>query len=230
MSSPLTSLLSRFRPQQGDVPAKALIGWYARKGLGSGIRGLFWKLRVRGDAFPFFVGKRVTVAYARQLRVGKACVIGANSTINAFGPPGIEFGDRVTLREGAWIQCASHPSSPGEGLRIDAGTYIGPGAVIGVGGRIHIGVGCQFGAGVTLIAENHAMDDEGRPSSHEVIRRGIVIGDHCWLGHRVTVLDGVSLGEGCVVGAGAVVTRSFPAGSRVAGVPARLLGPSTGPK
>ncbi|MGN6189377.1 MAG: DapH/DapD/GlmU-related protein [Conexibacter sp.] len=53
--------------------------------------------------------------------------------------------------------------------------------------------------------------------------RPVRIGDGCWLGERAIVLPGVELGPRCVVAAAAVVTRSFPAGSVVAGVPARLL-------
>jgi acetyltransferase-like isoleucine patch superfamily enzyme len=50
-----------------------------------------------------------------------------------------------------------------------------------------------------------------------------VIDDDCWLGEGCRVLKGVHLGRGCVVGANAVVTRSFPPYSVVGGVPARLL-------
>jgi acetyltransferase-like isoleucine patch superfamily enzyme len=49
------------------------------------------------------------------------------------------------------------------------------------------------------------------------------LGRNVWLGCNVTVLKGVSLGDSCVVGANAVVTTSFPAGSVLAGVPARVL-------
>ena len=64
-----------------------------------------------------------------------------------------------------------------------------------------------------------------RPPRHAPldVPRPVRIGDGCWLGERAIVLPGVELGPRCVVGAGAVVTRSFPAGSVVAGVPARLL-------
>lgn len=219
----LTGVLSRFRPQNGDIDPKVLFGWYLRKGGIAALRGILWRLRLPKSQLPLFMGKRVSVMYGRNLRTGSACVIGDGSTINAFGDAGIVFGDSVTLREGAWIQCASHPSNPGEGLFVGSRTYIGPNAIIGVGGRIVIGEGCQIGSGVTLIAENHLVGDDGRPSAHEVLRRGISIGAESWIGHRVTVLDGVTLGDNCVVGAGAVVTRSFPAGSIIAGIPARII-------
>jgi len=56
-----------------------------------------------------------------------------------------------------------------------------------------------------------------------VTRAGIVIEDDCWLGAGAKILDGVTVGAGSVVGAGAVVTRSFPPKSVIGGVPAKLL-------
>lgn len=53
----------------------------------------------------------------------------------------------------------------------------------------------------------------------------IVVGDHAWIGARAVVLGGVTVGEGAVVAAGAVVTRDVPPWTMVGGVPARELGP-----
>ncbi|MGV1009227.1 MAG: DapH/DapD/GlmU-related protein [Dermatophilaceae bacterium] len=54
--------------------------------------------------------------------------------------------------------------------------------------------------------------------------RDVIIGNDVWLGARVIVVAGVEIGDGCVVGAGAVVTRSLPQGTIAAGVPARPVG------
>lgn len=224
----LHRLLRRVRPAQdgtgGEVPARVLLGWYLRKGvvplaIGTARRGLL------GSAAALcFIGRGVRIEYGRRLHLGRNVSLGAGSRINAFSVDGVHLGDHVTIRENAWIQCSSHPSAPGAGLRVGDRTYVGPGAVIGVGGPIDIGPDCQIGAGVTLIAENHEQDEDGRVSATRVRREGITVGAGCWIGHRATILDGVTLGAGSVVGAGAVVTRSFGPGSRVAGVPARPIG------
>ena len=56
-----------------------------------------------------------------------------------------------------------------------------------------------------------------------VARSGVVVGDDCWLGAGSTILDGVSIGEGSIVAAGAVVTESFPAYCVLGGIPARVI-------
>lgn len=224
----MSSIIRKVRPNAStDVALNQLIGWYARKGAIPVLRGLLWYPRLGSANFPIFFGAGVRVAYSKSIRLGKGVSIGANTRILALSSDGISIGPGATIRENAWIQCASSPANPGVSLNIGRGAYIGPGSVIGVGGPITIGDECQIGASFIVVAENHAVDDYG-PSSTTVSRQGINIGAGCWIGHRVTVLDGVTLGKRCTVGAGAVVTKSFPPGSVIGGVPARLLRPNTG--
>ena len=95
---------------------------------------------------------------------------------------------------------------------------------LGCAGGITIGNDCIFGEGFYAHSENHLFDDLNIPIRLQgVSQKGIVIGDDCWFGSRVTVVDGVSIGKGCVVGASSVVTKSFGDYSVIAGNPARLL-------
>ena len=56
------------------------------------------------------------------------------------------------------------------------------------------------------------------------LERDVVVGDDVWLGARVMVVPGVEIGDGCIIGASSVVTRSVPAGSIAVGNPARVVG------
>ena len=70
-----------------------------------------------------------------------------------------------------------------------------------------------------MISADHDPDNLERWSDSPPIQ----IGDHCWIGTNAVLLAGTVLGDRCVVGAGSVVTKSFPAGSVIGGVPAKLL-------
>jgi acetyltransferase-like isoleucine patch superfamily enzyme len=62
-----------------------------------------------------------------------------------------------------------------------------------------------------------------RALSSALITSPVTVEDHVWIGSGAMVLKGVTLGEGCVVAAAAVVTRSVPEGALVAGHPARVI-------
>lgn len=90
----------------------------------------------------------------------------------------------------------------------------------GWGGKIVLGKGCYIAPGTGLINANH---DPADPDEH-LPGKDIVLGEGCWLGMNVTVLPGVTLGPHTSVGAGAVVTKSFPEGwCVIAGNPARKI-------
>ena len=95
-----------------------------------------------------------------------------------------------------------------------------PGCYIQAINGIEIGDYTILAPGVGLISANHDPLDIDRHLPAEPIR----IGRHCWIGMNAVILPGVQLGDHTTVGAGSVVTRSFPEGHCVvAGNPARLL-------
>lgn len=107
-------------------------------------------------------------------------------------------------------------------IKLGRGTYPGdsPGCYIQARNGIVIGDYVNLGPGVGLISANHDPKDNTKWLDAEPIR----LGAHCWVGMNVVILPGVELGERTIVGAGSVVTRSFPEGHCViAGNPARVL-------
>ncbi|MBB5642360.1 acyltransferase [Cryobacterium roopkundense] len=94
--------------------------------------------------------------------------------------------------------------------------------------EIHIGNNVVFGPGVTVRGGNHRFDVVGEfivnvddSMKRDSDDRGVRIEDDVWVGGGATILHGVVISRGCVVGAGAVVSRSVPPYSVVAGNPAR---------
>lgn len=86
-------------------------------------------------------------------------------------------------------------------------------------GGLKIGNNVSISPEVNLITAQHDMNDPG----FKFVTSKIEIEDYVWIGTRAILLPGVKLGEGCVVAAGAVVTKSFPEYSVIGGVPAKLI-------
>ncbi len=115
-------------------------------------------------------------------------------------------------------------------LYVDYGTNltIGPRTFVNMGltaldvAAITIGADCQIGPHVQLLTPTHPLEPEPRRDKLEAARP-IVIGYNVWLGGGAIVCPGVAIGDDAVVAAGAVVTRDVPAGTVVAGVPARVI-------
>jgi len=116
-------------------------------------------------------------------------------------------------------------------ISIGAGSHIGAGCLLWAGrisGRITLGRHALLGPGVVMTASNYDIDAGSPVMDQATIERDILVGDDVWLGARVIVLAGVTIGDGAVVGAGSVVTHDLPAGAVAVGNPARVLRFRTG--
>ena len=83
-----------------------------------------------------------------------------------------------------------------------------------------LGDGCQIGHNVVFATLNHGLAPEERVSTRPAPIR---LGKNVWVGSNATILQGVTIGDNAVVGAGAVVTKDVPANMVVGGVPARII-------
>lgn len=108
-------------------------------------------------------------------------------------------------------------------LRIGNNSFLGQGSVIVCRAQIYIGDDCLIAEGVTIRDQNHKIGPKilTRHSGFEVA--SISIGNNVWIGAKACILAGVTIGEGSIIGAGSVVTRSIPAKVIAAGNPARIL-------
>lgn len=91
-------------------------------------------------------------------------------------------------------------------------------------GPVTIGNHVNLAQGITVTALNHNFDDpRQRIDQQGVSTRAVIIADDVWIGANAVVLPGVTVGSHSVIAAGAVVTRSVPPCSVVAGVPAKVI-------
>ena len=111
-------------------------------------------------------------------------------------------GERIVIGNNVWKSFA-----------LSGGCYIQG------GNGVYIGDDTIFAPGVKIISANHDCGGNQYWAPAPPIR----IGKRCWIAANAVILPGVELGDDCIVGAGAVVTKSFPSGSVIGGVPAQLL-------
>ena len=135
-----------------------------------------------------------------------------------------------SIGEGTWMLGPIH-FHYGCHTRVGEGCFMNFNFTVQDDARVTIGDHCNFGPNVTIVTPMHPMlgserrgvvckDGETRFLCYA---KPVVIGSDCWFGANVVVCPGVTIGDNCVIGAGSVVTRSIPANSFAAGVPARVI-------
>ena len=134
----------------------------------------------------------------------------------------IKIGNYNAFTQGCWLWPEDTPSADVR-IQIGNGNYFNRNLMIDACGRVEIGDDNMFGPDVYIADSNHTFAEGVSPKDLPMQKGFVKIGNHCWIGAKVVILSNVTLGDGCVVGAGAVVTRDVPSQTKVAGVPAREL-------
>lgn len=130
---------------------------------------------------------------------------------------GARVGARVVFYPGVWI-------TPGRGLTLKDDVDLALDVVIDTSGGVEIGERVLVGHRTCIISSNHAVPlGRGRIFGAGRVDAPVVIENDVWLGANVLVLPGVRIGEGAVIGAGSVVTRSVPPMAVAVGNPARVV-------
>lgn len=138
------------------------------------------------------------------------------------------------LRSKVAIRCLDYA---GGNNNIESGAYFGLGRGIRLGVNSGLGVNCQIqypcsigdnvlmGPDVLIFTLNHESKDLDVPIGWQGMkpREKVTIQNNVWIGARVMIMPGVTIGEGSIVAAGAVVTKDVPPFAIVGGVPARVL-------
>ncbi len=191
----------------------------------------FWSL-VRGFSLLFYFknpkmamfGRAVTFFNTPKIHFGKYLKLGNHVHLSALATDGIYIGDNVGIGAYSRLVVSTSLDHPGTFIKIGDHVGIGEFAYLGGAGGLQIGDECIIGQYFSCHPENHISDDLNKSIRHQGVKRnGIKIGKNCWIGSKVTILDGVEIGDGCIIAAGAVVNSSFPNNSVIGGVPARLL-------
>lgn len=171
-----------------------------------------------------FVGKAVKVRCKRKLYVGRLATIRSGVEIDAYSKDGVTIGTRTCIGKNTMIRTTAHLSVLGKGFKIGKDSGTGEYCYFGCAGGVIIGDDVIMGMYVTFHSQEHIFSSSTIPIRLQgTTQKGISIGSDCWIGARVTFLDGSVIRPHSVIAAGAVVKGDFPAGAVIGGVPARLI-------
>jgi acetyltransferase-like isoleucine patch superfamily enzyme len=101
--------------------------------------------------------------------------------------------------------------------------FVGNNTEFNITDKIIVGNNCLIAAGCRFVDHNHGISKENLMRGQIGPKQQIVLGDDVWLGCNVVILKGVFIGEGAVVAAGSVVTKSIPEYEIWGGIPAKFI-------
>lgn len=171
-----------------------------------------------------FLGKSVKIFNKKNISLGNNVNIGDYVKLYALGKRNLTLKNNVNIGSFSQIVISVSLDNIGEHITIGNNVGIGEFAYIGGAGGVTIGDNVIVGQYLSLHPENHNYSNKDLLIREQgVSRKGIIIGEDCWIGSKVTILDGVTIGKGCVIAAGSVVNKSFPDNVIIGGVPAKIL-------
>lgn len=126
------------------------------------------------------------------------------------------FGTNINIEKGADF---------GSGKGISIGNNSGLGINCKVRGPLEIGDNVMMGPDVVIMTNSHNFERIDIPMNIQgsAVPKKVVIGNDVWIGTRAIILPGTTIGNGAIIGAGAVVTKDVPEYGIVGGVPAKLI-------
>lgn len=157
--------------------------------------------------------------------IGKHCFIGKRASINK--PKYLTLSDNVRI--GNDTRLSFYDSFNGQKLNPDLtfgkNVYIGNRFTVLCADIVSIGENVLIASDVLITSENHGMDAENELpySKQSLVTNKVVIENNVWIGEKVTILPGVTIGMRSIIGAGSVVTKDIPPYTIAVGSPAKVV-------
>jgi acetyltransferase-like isoleucine patch superfamily enzyme len=190
--------------------------------IGFFLRKIFYPFIIKQVGRGVVFGRNVTLRHPHKIVIGDNTFIDDNAVLDAKGRgnDGLLIGQNVFVGQNTILSCKEGS------IRIEDWCALSSNCSLLSESKIRIGKFCYLAGQCYLVAGgNHGYDRTDVPIMFQpsVDKGGIDIGEDVWLGASVTVLDGVSVGKGSVIGAGSLVVESLPPYSVAVGVPAAKI-------
>ena len=185
------------------------------------IQKIFFRLRVEIDVASTF---RKLWWTAQGARFGAGTII---SQMSVTWPHQLSIGKSCLFEDDIFFKYSSY-WKPGPSIIVHDRVFIGRGCEFNITKQIEIGCNSMISSGCKFIDHDHGIELSDKPmGALDPREAAITLEEDVWLGVNVVVLKGVTIQQGAVVGAGAVVTKSIPAHEIWGGVPAKKIGERT---
>lgn len=160
----------------------------------------------------------ITITDNATVKIGDNVILREDVEIRAHKNSTLEIGNNCRIDRGVRILATNNSR-----IKISDGVRIGLYSVLNGGDSITIGNKSLVSGFVYLQTSMHNYQKEGDIQNQGFSHNEILLGSDVWVGAHATIMPGVNLGNGSIVGSNAVVTKSFEGGSIIAGVPAKIL-------
>lgn len=173
-------------------------------------------------------GRNITLRHAHKITLGDGVILDDNCVLDAKGSGncGIALGNGVFIGRNTIVYCKNGNITLGDRVNVSANCQIFSSNELAIGADTVVGAFSYFLSGGEY--DYHSAVPFAQQSGQETMGP-LTIGANCWFGAHVTVTDAASIGDHCVIGAGAVVVKPVPANSIAVGVPARVVKSLGGP-
>ena len=198
-------------------------------GIHSKILGFTWN-KIK---YPYYkaifngIGKDIHISRKAIIKSAKNIVLGNNVLIGEYAildGNSEKYSQSIIIGDNTYLTSFAMIDVQGGFVKIGKNCSVNPFCVLYGHGGLEIGDGVRIAAKTTIIPANHRFDRIDVPQyKQSLTKKGIKIEDDVWIGTNVTILDGVNIHRGSVIGGGAVVTKDVPEYSVAVGVPAKVI-------
>lgn len=221
----LAKFLGKIKGDNTVVDSRIPASYLLRLAISKAVSLLWGMIRLRRIG-KYYIHPSSKIKCSTMIKCGKNFSIGQDCYVDALSENGLICGENVSMGFHTHLELTGSVKFLGKGMKIGNHVGLGSHGHYGSGmGFVEIGDYTIFGNYVSLHPENHNYSDPNLPIREQGVHSvgGIKIGANCWIGAKVTFLDGAEIGDNCIVAAGALVNKRFPDNVIIAGVPARVI-------